>query len=147
MHTNLANEQLSFESILLDASAQFNLYEKQLLLLALDAVREIKTPSFENCSISTETSITVKSSKYVEFFGGDIQSAYNELKLACNNIFSKEIPYPITSLSGRSHTLPSRWLNGMSFQNSEASIELIFPIFITSKLKSLEKSLISSIND
>lgn len=146
MHTHFANKQHSFESILLDASAQLNLYEKRLLLLVIDKVKTSKN-SFDGCAISAETLITISAPKYVEIYGGDIESAFEELKLACHNMFSREIPYPIVSPSGRSHNIPSRWLNGMCYEYSEARIELVFPIFITSKLKSLEKSLISSINN
>lgn len=146
MHADFANEQLSFESILLDASAQLNLYEKRLLLLVIAEVKKLKN-SFDGCAISAEIRITISASKYVEIYGGDIKSAFDELKLTCDNIFSREIPYPIISQSGRSHSIPSRWLNGMCYEYSEARIELVFPIFITSKLKFLEKSLISSISD
>ena len=134
--THLNDQQYRLESAVLDASAKLNLYEKRLILLAINEAR--------GKEISSESRITLEASKYVETFGGDIQSAYEELKLACKNTFARQFTYHRFSSSGSSIFSRSRWVSQIGCNDEEKYVLLYFAPSIIPILKCLEEKFSNS---
>lgn len=113
-----------------DFGPELELCEKKLLYLA---IQEIKGQV-----ISTDDRIFIDASTFVKAFGGDHQSAYNELTLACSKLFEREFVYRSGYNLDSSTLFRSRWVWQVAENKNEQYVFICFAISFIPILKKIE---------
>lgn len=104
--------------------------EKKLLYLA---IQEIKGQT-----ISSDDRILIDTSTFVKAFGGDHQSAYNELTLACSKLFEREFVFRSGYDLDSSTLFRSRWVWQVAENKNEQYVFICFAISFIPILKKIE---------
>lgn len=99
-----ASRLISQPSKLNDALLGLSVSEIRLLQLAIMDSRETKG------EINTSTPLTVSAEKYVEAFGGDVDSAYNAIIAAKDVLFERSF-----SFKEKDGEVKSRWIGQTAF--------------------------------
>jgi plasmid replication initiation protein len=125
------------DNSLINASFNLDLVEQRLIVLAITEARE------SGLGISSDSFLTVHASKYMETFGGERQTAYKALKVACDTLFARQFSYQSLTETGTRKLHRSRWVSEIVYLEGEASVQLIFAPAVVPLITRLEKNFTS----
>ena len=119
------------DNALINASYNLDLVEQRLILLAVLEAREN--------SISIDKDLTIHADSYIQHFKVARQTAYTVLKDACKNLFERRFSYQKLSSKGNIENVLSRWVQRISYVESEALVRLRFSDDVIPLISQLEK--------
>lgn len=120
------------DNALINASYNLDLVEQRLILLAIIEARE------SGNGINANEPLTVHAHKYVNVFGVERQTAYDNLKSASNDLFARQFSYQEQTPKGIKN-IKSRWVSQIAYVDNQASVELIFAPAVVPLITRLEK--------
>jgi len=118
---------------LVSASYHLDLVEQRLILLAIVEARQTGQ------GIDANDALTVHAESYVTQFGVHRNTAYEALKNACNNLFSRQFSYQKLNSRGNLEIHKSRWVSEVAYIENEATVKLIFAPAIVPMITKLEE--------
>ena len=108
------------DNALINASYNLDLVEQRLILLAIIEARE------SGKGINANDPLTVHAESYIKQFNVTRQTAYQALKDACDNLFSRQFSYQSHSDKGNVQNHRSRWVSEIVYVDAEATVKIIF---------------------
>jgi len=120
------------DNALINASYNLDLVEQRLILLAIMEARE------SGKGINANDPLTVHAESYVNQFNVHRNTAYQALKDACKDLFSRQFSYQEQRPKGIAN-ITSRWVSQIAYIDNTASVELIFSPAIIPLITRLEK--------
>ena len=120
------------DNALINASYNLNLVEQRLILLAILEARE------SGKGINANDPLTVHAESYINQFHVHRNTAYQALKDACKDLFSRQFSYQEKRSKGIAN-ITSRWVSQIAYIDSTASVEIIFSPAIIPLITRLEK--------
>lgn len=121
------------DNALINASYNLDLVEQRLILLAIVEARE------SGKGINANDPLTVHAESYINQFGVHRNTAYQVLKDACNDLFSRQFSYQKINERGNIENYRSRWVSEIGYVNNEAVVKLIFAPAIVPLITRLEE--------
>ena len=125
------------DNALINASCNFDLVEKRLILLAIIEARE------SGKGISAKDPLIIHAESYINHFGVHRNGAYKALKDACDDIFLRQFSYQSFSEKGNVINHKSRWVSEVAYIENEAIVQLIFAPAVIPLITQLEKQFTS----
>lgn len=119
------------DNALINASYNLDVVEQRLILLAIIEARKTSTP--------INDLLTVHADKYMESFGVTKQTAYEGLQDACLSLFERRFSYEKLTSKGNVEKVLSRWVQRVSYVNSEALVRIKFSEDVIPLIKNLEQ--------
>ncbi len=122
------------DNALISASYNLDVIEQRIILLSIIKARETGT------GIDANTSLEIHASDYVKHFKVERQTAYEALKTAVNNLFSRQFSYtqPFQNTE-RVEYVKSRWVSRISYVDESAILNITFAPDIVPLITKLEK--------
>lgn len=120
------------DNALINASYNLDLVEQRLILLAIIEARE------SGQGINTNEPLTVYAHKYMNVFGVERQTAYDNLKSASNDLFARQFSYQEQTPKCLKN-IKSRWVSQIAYLDNQASVELIFAPAVVPLITRLEE--------
>ena len=139
-HSDLEKNMSSIvvkDNALTGASYNLDVVEQRLILLAIVEARE------SGKGINANDPLIVHASSYMEEFQVTKQTAYQALKDACKDLFSRQFSYERLSPKGNRIKQTSRWVSEIGYTEAEASVQLIFAPAIVPLITRLEEKFTS----
>ena len=121
------------DNALMNASYNLDLVEQRLILLAIIEARE------SGKGINANDPLTVHAESYINQFGVHRVTAYQALKDACDNLFSRQFSYQSKSEKGNIQNHRSRWVSEIIYIDTEATVKIIFAPAIVPLITRLEE--------
>lgn len=121
------------DNALISASYNLDLVEQRLVLLAIIEARETGK------GINANDALTVHAESYAVQFGVHRNTAYEALKTACNNLFTRQFSYQKLNQRGNVEHCRSRWVSEIAYIENEAAVRLIFAPAIVPMITLLEQ--------
>lgn len=121
------------DNALINASYNLDLVEQRLILLAIVEARE------SGRGINSNDPLSVHAESYVNQFGVHRNTAYEALKVACDNLFARQFSYQEINARGNAENVKSRWVSEIRYIDSEATVKLIFAPVIVPLITRLEE--------
>lgn len=125
------------DNALINASYNLEIVEQRLILLAIIEARK------SGKGINANDALSVHASSYMETFNVTRQAAYMALKTACDDLFERRFSYESESKSGNVKNHKSRWVSEVIYNDSEATVELIFSPAVVPLITRLEEQFTS----
>ena len=133
---NYSEDKMVFvvkDNALVGASYKLDVVEQRLILLAIVEARE------SGKGINANDPLVVHASRYIEEFGVSKQTAYQALKDASKDLFTRQFSYTELSPKGNIIKQTSRWISQIGYVEAEASVQLIFSPAIVPLITRLEE--------
>ena len=121
------------DNALMNASYNLDLVEQRLILLAIIEARE------SGKGINANDPLTVHAESYISQFNVARQTAYQALKDACDDLFSRQFSYQEINERGNTENVRSRWVSEIRYVDAEATVKLIFAPIVIPLITRLEK--------
>ena len=121
------------DNALMNASYNLDLVEQRLILLAIIEARE------SGKGINANDPLTVHAETYINQFGVHRNTAYQALKDACNNLFSRQFSYQEVNKRGNTEHVRSRWVSEVRYTDAEATVKLVFAPIVIPLITRLEE--------
>ena len=121
------------DNALINASYNLDLVEQRLVLLAIVEARE------SGKGINANDPLEVHAEGYINQFGVHRNTAYQALKDACNDLFSRQFSYQKINERGNIENYRSRWVSEIGYVDNEAVVKLIFAPAIVPLITRLEE--------
>ena len=121
------------DNALMNASYNLDLVEQRLILLAIIEARE------SGKGINANDPLTVHAESYINQFNVARQTAYQALKDACDDLFSRQFSYQEINERGNTENVRSRWVSEIRYVDAEATVKLIFAPIVIPLITRLEK--------
>ena len=121
------------DNALMNASYNLDLVEQRLILLAIIEARE------SGKGINANDPLTVHAETYINQFGVHRNTAYQALKDACNNLFSRQFSYQEINKRGNTEHVRSRWVSEVRYTDAEATVKLVFAPIVIPLITRLEE--------
>lgn len=121
------------DNALINASYNLELVEQRLILLAILEARE------SGKGINANNFLSIHASSYMENFNVSRQAAYQALKAACDDLFARQFSYQSLSEKGNVKLHRTRWVSEVVYNESEATVQLIFAPAVVPLITRLEK--------
>ena len=121
------------DNALMNASYNLDLVEQRLILLAIIEARE------SGKGINANDPLTVHAETYIDQFGVHRNTAYQALKDACNNLFSRQFSYQEVNKRGNTEHVRSRWVSEVRYTDAEATVKLVFAPIVIPLITRLEE--------
>lgn len=130
----MANELVVKDNALINASYSLDTTEQRLILLSIVRARETGQ------GISPESKLKIYASDYMKQFNVAKSSAYEAMKSAVNNLFSRQFSFiEIDSESGVKKVVKSRWVSQIAYIDELAQVEVIFTPAVVPLITRLEE--------
>lgn len=127
------SELIVKDNALINASYNLDLVEQRLVLLAILEARQ------NGCGINADDPLTIHAETYVAQFGVHRNTAYQALKDACKDLFSRQFSYKEKNARGNIRHITSRWVSQIAYNENEATVDLIFSPAIVPLITRLEE--------
>lgn len=124
------------DNALINASYNLDLVEQRLILLAIVEARE------SGKGINANDPLTVHAESYINHFSVHRNTAYQALKDACKDLFSRQFSYQEQRPKGVAN-ITSRWVSQIAYIDNSATVELIFAPAIIPLVTRLEEQFTS----
>ena len=120
------------DNALMNASHNLSLVEQRLILLAIIETRE------SGKGINANSPVVVHSETYINQFGVTKHTAYQALKDACKDLFTRQFSYQEQRGKGVI-SITSRWVSQVGYIDNKGLVELIFAPAIIPLITQLEE--------
>ena len=120
------------DNALMNASYNLSLVEQRLILLAIIETRE------SGKGINANSPVVVHSETYINQFGVTKHTAYQALKDACKDLFTRQFSYQEQRGKGVIN-ITSRWVSQVGYIDNKGLVELIFAPAIIPLITQLEE--------
>ncbi len=120
------------DNALMNASYNLTLVEQRLILLAIVEARE------SGKGIDANSPLIVHSDTYINQFGVAKHTAYQALKDACKDLFTRQFSYQEQRGKGTIN-ITSRWVSQIGYVDNKGLVEIIFAPVIIPLITQLEK--------
>lgn len=127
------NKLVVKDNALMNASYNLDLVEQRLILLAIIEARE------SGKGINANDPLIVRAESYINQFNVARQTAYQSLKDACHDLFTRQFSYQEVNERGNTEHVRSRWVSEIRYVNAEATVKLIFAPIVIPLITRLEK--------
>lgn len=121
------------DNALINASYNLDLVEQRLILLAIIEARE------SGKGISANDPLVINAESYINQFNVHRTTAYQALKDACKNLFSRQFSYQIVLPNGKIHHKTTRWVSEIGYIEQDATVDLIFSPAVVPLITRLEE--------
>lgn len=118
---------------LINASYRLDLGEQRLILLAISESRRTGR------GLTTSDPVVVHASAYADMFDVDIDTAYQVLKGAAEQLFERQFKYIEPAKRGVK-VVQSRWVSKIVYIENEANVHIIFAPDVVGFISELEKN-------
>lgn len=119
------------DNALINASYSLELTEQRIILLAILKARENKTPHNQELIVTAQS--------YMTAFNVHRNTAYDSLKLACDNLFTRQFTYQRYNSNGNIEQVKTRWVQSVIYAENESYIKIKFTDEILPLVTMLEK--------
>lgn len=119
------------DNALINASYSLELTEQRIILLAILKARENKTPHNQELIVTAQS--------YMTAFNVHRNTAYDSLKLACDNLFTRQFTYQRYNSKGNIEQVKTRWVQSVIYAENESYIKIKFTDEILPLITMLEK--------
>lgn len=124
------------DNALINASYNLDLVEERLILLAIIEARE------SGKGINSNDPLVIHADSYIRNFNVHRNTAYEALKNACKDLFSRQFSYQEKRNKGVAN-ITSRWVSQIAYIDDLATVELIFSPAIIPLITRLEQQFTS----
>jgi plasmid replication initiation protein len=129
---NVMSKLIVKDNALMNASYNLNLVEQRLILLAIVEARE------SGKGINANSPLVVHSETYINQFGVAKHTAYQALKDACKDLFTRQFSYQEQRGKGVIN-MTSRWVSQIGYIDNKGLVEIIFAPAIIPLITQLEE--------
>ncbi len=127
----MKKELIVKDNALINASYSLELTEQRIILLAILKARENKTPHNQELIVTAQS--------YMTAFNVHRNTAYDSLKLACDNLFTRQFTYQRYNTNGNIEQVKTRWVQSVIYAENESYIKIKFTDEILPLVTMLEK--------
>lgn len=127
----MKKELIVKDNALINASYSLELTEQRIVLLAILKARENKTPHNQELIVTAQS--------YITAFNVHRNTAYKTLKLACDNLFTRQFTYQRYNSNGNIEQVKTRWVQSVIYAENESYIKIKFTDEILPLVTMLEK--------
>ena len=121
------------DNALINASYNLSLVAQRLVLLAIVNARETGK------GVTADDPLHIHVESYTNQFDVRRNSAYQALKDACDDLFSRQFSYQTKTKKGNITHHRSRWVSEIAYTESEATVSLIFAPAVVPLITRLEQ--------
>lgn len=130
----MKNDLIVKDNILINASYNLELTEQRLVLLAIINARE------SGKGINANDPLTIHAESYINQFNVSRQTAYQTLKVACKDLFSRQFSYTENyANTNKIKKVNSRWVSKIAYVDDLAILEITFSPDVVPFITRLEK--------
>lgn len=134
---SLCERQVNMSNALINASHSLTLSEKRIMACAIAKLDSVRMPQLKECP-----TIHLKASEYAETFQVSLDTAYDELQSAADNLFQRYIRIVEKTRKGLKE-IKFRWVGGVRYHSGEGWVELSFWYEVVPHLMMLRKNFTS----
>lgn len=131
--SNMKNDLVVKDNVLINASYNLEVTEQRLILLSIITARETGQ------GITPESRLKIHASDYAERFNVTKEASYDALKNAVNNLFERKFTFKEQTDSGKGIVVKSRWISQISYIPHLAILEIIFSPAVVPLITRLER--------